>query len=289
MMKKAIILIALLVGSWACTDVIDVSTPNREASIAIEGGVTNENGTEVRVSLTAGYFQQGATPVITDATVQVLEDGVVVSTLGLDDEKKGIYRSSFTGEVGRSYQVRVDVPLNSTSGFKMSTWLSKPETMNRIFELDSFNIRMLDRTTQPNVFTPGPYALVYFQEPEGAGDVYRFRSAKNDTLDPQSIQTFNDEFVDGGYFGGPNSLLPAFAFYGPLEKGDTVSITFSSISKEYEKYLALIAEQIFQVGSPFSAPPAAVIGNIYNEDYPDEFGFGYFVATARETGGIRYK
>lgn len=279
----------LVMLAWACTDVIEVDTPNREVSIAVEGGVSNGMGTEVRVSLTAGYFDQGATPVVTDATVQLLEEGIVVSTLGLDDESKGLYRSSYTGEVGKSYQIRIDVPANSSSGFKESTWLSKPEVMKRIFVLDSVNIRMLDRTTVPNVFTPGPYALVYFEEPAGKGDIYRFRASKNDTLDPQSIQTFDDEFVDGGYFGGENSLLPAFAFYGPLEKGDTTGITFSSISREHADYLALIAEQIFQVGGPFSAPPAAVIGNIYNEADPDEFGFGYFVASARVSAGIRYQ
>lgn len=274
---------------WSCTDVIDVETPDREVSLAVEGTVTNDGLTQVKVSLTAGYFDQGATPVVNDAEVFLLEDDVVVSNLTLEQGGQGLYTSGYLGVIGKTYKIRIEVPENSTSGFKASTWESTPATMNRIFSLDSFEVRFLDRTTVPSVFTPGQYALVYFQEPAGKGDYYRFRSAKNDTLDPQSLQTFNDEFVDGGYFGGPNSLLPPFSFYGPLENNDTVSITFSSINEDYEDYLALIAEQIFQVGGPFAAPPAAVIGNIFNVDNPDEFGFGYFIPSARVKGGIRYR
>ncbi len=287
-MKKIITFLCIIVLGAGCTDVIDIETPNREVSIAVQGEVTDVRGTLVKVSLTAGYFDQGQTPVINDATVQLLEDGIVVSSL-MRDTVDGQYRSNYNGTVGSNYQIRVAVPSNSTSGFKESTWLSTPERMNRIFALDSFAIKYLDRNTFPQVFDEGFYALVYFQEPEGEGDVYRWKVYENGVQEAQTLLTVDDEFVDGGYFGGPNSLLPAFNYFGPIEEeGDSLGLEFFSISKAHQEYLALIGEQIFQVGGPFAAPPAAVIGNIYNEDDPDEFGFGYFVASAVSSGGITY-
>lgn len=271
----------------SCQDVIDIETPDRAVSLVVEGKVTNTMGTTAKVSLTASYFNQGATPVVNDANVQLLENGAVVSVLSRDTIDGG-YRSAFNGVVGNDYEIRVEVPNNSSSGFRASTWQSKPERLSRVFDLDSFNIRTLNRTTTPNVFEEGDYALVYFQEPEGRGDYYRWRIWENDSLFTQTLFTFDDEFIDGGYFGG--AFLPGFVYFGAInEPGDSLGIEVTSISKEYSTFLNLIGEQSFQVGGPFAAPPAAVIGNIYNVDDPDEFGFGYFIASAVSSGGITYR
>ncbi len=292
-MKKLLTIVGLFSLLISCQDVIELDTNTRPTTLVVQGRVTDTLGTSVKVSLTAGYFEQGATPVVNDAVVRLYENGILAATLTRDTIDGG-YLSAFNGRVGNKYEVEIEVPNNSSSGFKASTWRSMPEEMNRIFEVDSFKIVKIKR---PRVFTTGLYAVCYFQEPIGKGDNFRFRRWKNDSLLIRSITTFDDDFFDGLYFRdtviGKDTLLNYFDFYGPFDEdvdfGDSAGIEFSSISKAYSDFLALINEQSFQVGGPFAAPPAAVIGNIYNVDKPEEIGFGYFNVSAISRGGVTYK
>lgn len=288
MIKKIVTAIVLLSMLISCQDVIEVDTNTRPTTLVIQGRVTDTLGTTVKVSLTAGYFEQGATPVVNDAVVRLYENGILATTLTRDTLDGG-YRSAYNGTVGNNYEIEIEVPNNSTSSFKASTWRSMPEELKRVFPVDSFKIVTLKR---PDVVVEGFYAVCYFQEPQGGnGEFYRFRRWKNDSLFSRSLSTFDDEFVDGLYFG--DEFVPAFTYYGPFDEvvdfGDSAGIEFSSISKAYSSFLALINEQSFQVGGPFAAPPAAVIGNIYNVDKPEEIGFGYFNASAISQGGVTYK
>lgn len=268
-----------------CQDVIDVELPESEPLLVIDGLVTDGRGSFVEISTSAAYFAQGETPKINRAKVLLFEDGAMVSELVGVDSVAGRFASSFQGEIGRSYFIEIEIEADEPN-FYESTWRTTPILLKRVFQIDSVNTRLLNKRTNPQAFEEGTYALVYFQEPKGEGDSYRVRRALNDSLFSRDIFLVDDLGVDGLYFG--KGLIGGFAFYGPLEPGDSIAVNIYSLAREHYDYLTLLAQQVFQVGSTFDPPPAPLYGNLYNVADPSILGFGYFGASAVESSGIRY-
>lgn len=285
-MKKNVYLLSLIVAVLlsGCQDVIDLELENEVRSVSIVGGVTTLRGTDVEVRLTAGYFDQGETPAVSSASVVIFENGQAVDTLEHKSDDPGNYHSEFTGSIGNQYHVEVFLP--EKTGLSPH-WRSGQVSLSRTISMDSLSIKHLDRTTVPQAFTPGSYVLMYFTEPKGKGDYYRLRRWLNDTLFTNELFIFDDENIDGLNFG---KQLPPFTIYGPFsEEGDRIRVEARSISGEHYEYLSLLSEQVYQVGSPFDPPPSPIIGNIYNADNPDEYGFGFFDASAIEQKSIVYE
>lgn len=279
---KQLALVITLGFLASCQDVVDLDVPTSEPNIVINGRVTDTKGTQVTVSVTADYFSQQETPKIDSAKVFLFENDTMVTELRFDSA--GVYNSGFNGSLGNRYHVLVEIPENEPN-FKQGSWRSSSELLKPTVELDSFKVKFLRR---PEVFEEGFYAQAYFQELPGSGDFYRIIRWRNDSLITQDISVTDDVAIDGFYFGGEQ--IPAFAYTGPLEKvGDSLGLEISSISEGYFNFLNLIIAQVFQVGSTFDPPPAPVIGNIYNVDDPEQYGFGYFAASSLATGGVTYK
>ncbi|MGB0176102.1 MAG: DUF4249 family protein [Owenweeksia sp.] len=280
-----ILTLTLILAS--CQDVIKIDVPDNQVAISISGRITDLKGGYVVVSTTANYFAQGETPKVNDARVFLFEDGIMVSEM-LPDSLPGLYTTSYNGSVGRDYEIEVQV-MDNNPVFRAGTWRSKTETMQRIFSIDSIRVRELNRNTVPQVFNEGSYALMYFQEPPGKGDAYRVTRWKNDSLFTQSIFIFDDVNVDGLYIG-EKDRVPAFNYFGPFneKRTDSAGIEIASLTREYFNFLTLLSSQVFNVGSTFDPPPETIIGNIYDVSDPDEYGFGYFGASALSSGGARY-
>lgn len=274
-MKRIFPIIALLtLLAASCQDVVDIETDEITRSLNVYGAIDDTSGTTVSLSITNSYFEQAGNPTIDDAEVYLFEDGVAVgqlNSLGTD----GRYELDYQGELGRSYHLEILLP--DSYGLPVE-WRSQPEELKRVFAPDSFSTRFLDRTTVPAVFDEGQWALLYFTEPAGLGDNYRIRRWLNDSLFTQEFFIFDDQNFDGANFGGQ---FPAFTIYGPLEPGDSMKIEISSLSGSYYEYLSLVNEQVFQIGGPFDPPPSPIVGNIYNADDPEDYGYGYFFATSR--------
>lgn len=268
-------LFLLVLGLSSCQDVVDLDLENQVNSISVVGTVTDTRGTQVELRRTAGYFDQGETPAISDAVVVVYENDVALDTLTHDDDEPGKYRSRFNGSIGNSYHVEI---LLSEEVNLPGRWVSTPVSMSRTIDISKFEIGYLDRNTIPQVFTPGSYALLHFKEPEGRGDQYRIRRWLNDTLFTNEVIIFDDNEIDGGDFG---NQFPPFNIYGPFsDTGAVMRVEARSISAEHFEYLSLLSEQVYQVGGPFDPPPSPIIGNIYNAADPDEYGYGFFDASA---------
>ncbi len=277
--------IALLAISLSsCQEVVDIDVPDTDPLLTVVGRVSDKAGTNVTVSVSAPYFSQVTTPKVNDARVFLFENDVMVSELQQDTLLDGYYSSGYNGKIGSSYEILVEIPAGSPN-YAQSSWRSTPEVMRPTVTLDSFDVKFLQR---PLVFEEGYYSQVYFRELPGRGDHYRIIRWYNDSLVSQDISITDDLGIDGAYFGSPG--LPAFAYTGPLDRlTDSLGIEISSISESYYNYLAVIIAQVFQVGSTFDPPPAPVIGNIYNADNPEQYGYGYFGASALATGGTSYK
>lgn len=265
----------------SCQDVIELDVEDSAKRIVIDGRITNSSPNYVEVSTTAGYFDQGPTNRVDNAAVVLYEDGDTVAILS-PDSISGLYSTSYQGIEGKEYEISVEV-FPGNVAFEASVWKSKPELLKRVFDIDSMNIRELNRNTIPQTFEEGSFALMYFQEIQGIGDIYRIRRWLNDTLFTQEIITFDDEFFDGQYVGGSGLFsIPAFNIYGPFDedRNEVIKVEVSSISDDFSSFLDILDQQVFQVGGPFDSPPQSIIGNIYNIENPDEYGLGYFFAGA---------
>jgi hypothetical protein len=283
-LKSITLLLLIALGLTSCQEVVDIDVPSREPLISVVGRVTDSEGVVVTISVSADYFSQVTTPKINDARVFLFEDDVMVSELTKNPDFDGYYTSGFGGQIGKSYEILVEIPEGSPY-FESSSWRSTPEIMRPTVVLDSFNVKYLRRAD--GVFEEGYYAQVYFQELPGRGDHYRIIRHYNDSVVAQDINITDDLGIDGAYFGGPG--FPAYAYSGPLEDvGDSLGLEISSVSEQYYDYLAVIVAQVFQVGSTFDPPPAPVIGNIYNVDNPKQYGYGYFAASALASGGTTF-
>ena len=290
-MKKTtqyISVLLLFLGLYSCQDVVELDLPDTAKRMVISGRVTDQTQTYVLLTTTAGYFDDGRTPRVSDAAVVLIEDGDTVATLA-PDSVAGLYSTPYVGVLGKTYEIAVEV-FSGNTNFRASRWRSEPEELRRTYAIDSLEVKYLDRTTTPQVFEAGYYALMYFLEPQGPGDNYRLRRWKNDSLFSQEVFVFDDEFFDGRYvgetgFGG----IPAFNFFGPFDENekDSITVEITGITRNHFDFLTILNEQVFQVGGTFDPPPQTILGNIYNADNPKEFGLGYFSASALSIDGIR--
>lgn len=284
-MKKLLAFISAIVLLSACQDVIELNTETYKTTLVIDGRITDTLGTSVKLSTTANYFEQGETPSVNNATVTLYENNVPVAVLEKSTSESGLFTSPFNGEVGNTYFLLIEVANDNATGLGGTTWQTNTQMLHRTFAFDSLSIKYLDENTTPLSINAGQFVLGYFTEPQGVGDFYRLRYWKNDSFITQSLDILTDEFSDGVSFG--TYPIPPYVVYGAIDEDkDSITIEVSSISEDYYDYLTLLREQIFQVSSPFSAPPALIQGNVYNANNPQEFGFGYFEASALSRSSI---
>lgn len=284
-------LLALAIGLYSCTDVVELDVEAAAPELVVEGVLSNDKELLVRLSQTAPFFENSSFERIPGARVSIHENGQEVAVLSESSLDPGTYFSNYTGNVGNQYQLKVEISANAPDQI-IGTWWSTADSMKRVPIIDSLDQRFLDRNTIPQAFFPGQYAVMYFGDFEGRGDYYRVTRTLNDSAFAQENFFITDENFDGFYFGG--GLFPALAVFGPFDEPemgmepDSLSVRLTSVSEEFFDYMQVLNTQV-QTGSPFDAPPALVLGNIFKEGSPETFAFGYFQVVAASTNGIRYQ
>lgn len=266
---------ALLIGAVSilasCQDPIDLELPEGTRRPIVNARITNEDVVSAEVLWSASYLTQIPNEPVSDAVLVLLEDGVAVDTLKSVVGTPGKYQGVRKGELGRSYRLRFWMPGDA------KPWISGPETVRRCPTIDS--IYSVKKPREPFVL-PGRYSSIEFTEPAGRGDQYRFKVWRNDTLQnlPFNLTFFDDQFNDGISFN--NNPFPAIEFAGPDSVGVKYQVEISSISRGFFDFLNLLRQTTLQVGTPFDAAPALVVGNLWREENPDEFALGYFYASS---------
>jgi len=275
-MKKYILYIAtLFIALQSCQDVIDIEIPEGETRIIINGRITDSLPAEVRIYATVNFLSGQPNPPMSDALVELFENGEKVAELKEFPARPGVYGHPFVGTEGNDYHILVTF----TEGhpyFGGTRWRSASERMNRVPPADSSYSKFFPR--QPFI-EEGYYAFIIFTEPAGLGDNYRVRLWRNDTLLSSAFDLtfFNDEFIDGFAFN--DNPIPAVQIGSASKPGDFYKVELSSISSNAYKFFTILQQQTVQVGSTFDPPPAPIFGNITNADNPNKLGLGYFFAS----------
>ncbi|GAB5556818.1 MAG: hypothetical protein SchgKO_10310 [Schleiferiaceae bacterium] len=272
------LLAVVLTGMTSCQDVVDLELPDDDPIIIINGRISDTKGVFIDVLASAPYFSNDSVPTINNAMVSLYQNNVLVGTVPEIPGRPGRYASPFNGTEGNTYYIRVDIP-NSDPYFPGTSWESAPETMNRVFPIDSMYPKYLP--ADPPFQDEGYYIFMHFTETPGKGDNYRLKLWRNDSLQgrPQDLTVFDDEFIDGLSFND-SSQFGAFQLTGsPSVEGWTYRAELSSINLGYLDYITLLRQQTLQVGSTFDPPPAPIVGNIYEAGNPKNFGLGYFAVS----------
>ncbi len=271
-------LATLLLGMTSCQDVVELDLPDDDPIIIINGRLSDTKGIFIDVLASAPYFSNDSVPTISNAMVSLYQDNVFLTTIPEKPGVPGRYSAPLNGMEGSTYYIRVDIP-NSDPYFPGTSWESAPETMNRVFPIDSMYSKYLP--ANPPFQEEGYYIFMHFTETPGKGDNYRLKLWRNDSLQgrPQDLTVFDDEFIDGLSFND-SSQFGAFQLTGsPSVDGWEHKAEISSINLGYLDYITLLRQQTLQVGSTFDPPPAPIVGNIYETGNPKNFGLGYFAVS----------
>lgn len=224
---------------------------------------------KVKLSTTANYFDEGTTPAVSDAVVNLFEDGTLVETLLEDPDIPGTYRITYLPVVGSFYHLEIEA--------LGMTYETTPEEYQAVPPL--INLPQLPFVQYVPTFFGDTcqyqLALNSFEAP-GLGDHYRWMFYLNGEYedDPVFIATFDDSDIDGV------CLLQIDIYGNSLLLEDTLIVFQMKTSAGYNSFIERLRNQTAFVGGPFDTPPAPINGNVKNLTTGKD-AFGYFVC-----GGI---
>lgn len=235
----------------ACEEPIELDLEQGEAVVVIDGWVTDAPGPyDIKITQSVTFTSELAPPPVSGAVVTLSDDAGFSEQLF--EAEPGIYRTTNAqGEIGRTYNLRVDV---AGQTYEAESYLP------RINDIDTLIVIEEDSSY---ILGEGKYILMVAQEAPGVGDFYQFRFFKNDSLYDGLFDYFfsDDRFVDG--------QLAMFQYPYKVESEDTIIVEVRSITVEAYDFLFTMLQQAGG-GGPFGAPPANLVGNISNE------GLGFF-------------
>lgn len=251
----------------SCQEKIDIElNTDKNLRIVVDGMITDQPGPHyVKLSYTASYFYNQATPRVTGAVVTITSEDDTISLTEVDTVP-GLYctPAETRGIVGNTYTLHVDDNLGRN--------LQASCKLTRVAPIDSISLR----------YEKDDYGDLYFykvdmyaQEPAGKGDNYFFRIYVNDTLETDTLREVpfsNDELYDGEY-------LPGVEIYWLDEievRADTfdLKVEMYSAPRSYYDFIIGVLSNTDWSGSIFSGPPANPRSNV------SDGSLGYFLASS---------
>ena len=115
-MRNTFILILASIVFCSCEEPVHLDVSQADPRVVIEGQVTNVTGHQyVKITRSAGFYDSGKTPRVTDAIVVVKDDAGTefpfVHNPGNQADSAGYYlpQTPFIGEIGRTYTLQTTV------------------------------------------------------------------------------------------------------------------------------------------------------------------------------------
>jgi len=258
----AAILIMLIFSG--CEKVIVIPLKQSDPNIVVEGVIIDRvQPFSIRITTTQDFFSKEKAPVVTDATVYIIENTGTTDTLFYTSD--GVYKThnNRIAIVGRTYNLLI---LRNGKTYTAQT------EMQPKFKMDSLNYYY----AEANAFIPAGFKIIMSgQEPPEPGNYLRIIALRNDSVvvDPFKYIVYDDALVNGSYIV---SELPYNFHYN-----DSVQIVTLGITKEYNNYLVALSTQQSNSGSPFDSPPANPPSNL------SKGAIGYFTAASVDTLALR--
>jgi len=236
-----------LVSLGSCRNEVVLNLNTVGAIPVIEGNISNDSVPfMVKVTTTADYYSL-TIPEVTDAMVTISGSNGSKDTLYHDSA--GYYYSKSINPC----KVGVNYTLNVTHKGKTYT---ASETCLPQNPVDSVKTIYWPKRG----FLPAGYYLYeYTLEKPGKGDCYLWNLYQNDTLLTKDFYYIaDDQFLE------ENGQYISNDFQFPYRLNDKVKMEQMAISRQFYNFLSAVQSQTNRDGSPFSAPPSNLAGNISN-------------------------
>jgi hypothetical protein len=273
-MKNIVLFFALILFLSACEKTVYLDLDQSKPKVVIEGMVTDRAEMQfVKVSRSSGFYSNGGTPKVTDATV-VVEDNLgnsynFVHNPNGNADSVGIYLPEvpFSGVIGRTYKLTVMVDGKSYEG---------SDTMYRLVPIDKLESR-IDEDEEDDPEDPGRFyeLRLWVKEPKETRDYYLFKNYRNGELAfdaDTDIYYADDEFIGENIDG---VSLPVF-----YAKDDVAEIVVYSLSREAFIFYRDLDKLLNGDGGMFSPPPANPRTNLSND------AVGFFQVSAVQSGEL---
>lgn len=261
-------LAAMLIIFSACEDVVDLKLPEGDATLVVEGQITNQpDVNQVKLTMSVPYFDSVSNPIVSNATVVLSDEQGQSVTLSENPANSGIYPILTPGTIGRTYTVEI----TTAEGKRFR---SEPEYLAPVADIDSIYYELNESTdsTEEDEYD----VLLDARETPNERNFYRWRLSVNGEFRNEPFDLFyaSDDFLDG------NDVIGFAVNDDWVYEGDELIVEQISISESYYEYLDLIWQQTAIVGGLFDSPPAPITGNIIDLDDRSKPVYGFFNASA---------
>jgi hypothetical protein len=272
-MRSFIIMSLLAIVVFSCEETTKLDLRQTPSRIVIEGLVTDKPGRQsVTVSRSTDFYGSGQTPRVDNASVKVFDDSgtefVFTHNPRNHPDSVGIYipEATFTGEIGKTYTLRVEVD---------GELYDATDKLTSVIPIDSLQFRINeDERDDPKETGKFHEILMFAREPQDEENYYLFKFYRNDSLkvyNPTDVYFTEDDLLAEKIDGVPSPV-----YYGPEDKARLEMYSLSR--KGYVFYYDLSTILNNDGGGMFGSIPAAPRTNLSN----DALGFFQVSAVAEK-------
>lgn len=267
-MKNIFFILITAVITFSCEETIVLDAKQVEPALVIESHLTTEKKMHfVKLSLSVDFYFDKKPPAVKDAVVNIID--LTTGEIYLfkhnnsgKDNYEGIFISenSFQGEVGHTYELRVNYDGVLYTG---------QETIIPVTKIEELKYRQnVKESSDPKKEGYIYEILLNADEPQETEDYYMFKFYRNDSLIfAREAELY---FTDDEFLGERINDLPLPIFF---HKGDKATVAMYSITRQAFIYLNDLMNVLHNDSGMFSPPPANPRNNLTNG------ALGYFLAT----------
>lgn len=251
-------------GCYSCEkDLSSVKLRPGTPVLNVDGWITDRPGGDtIRLTTSADFFNQNATPVVRGAALRLTDNHEGVEELA--EVSPGRYViSQLRATQGYTYKLQIQ-----TDG---ETYTASSSVARISPVIDS--LTFVYRTDKDSV---GYRVRIWGQELAGTGDACRIFIYRNNNLQnvPDDLNIYNDDNVEGNYIKGLEMNSSA-----GFKKGDVIRVEEWSLDPAAYNFYNQLKTQINN-GGLFSAIPANIPSNVVNTNPASaKVATGYFGAS----------
>ncbi|MBT1704846.1 DUF4249 domain-containing protein [Chryseosolibacter indicus] len=270
-----IFILSLAIALASCDEPFKLDPKQTVEKVVIEGLVTDQpNRQSVKLSKTNSFYSTGPSPRISNAVVTVSDDlGKTVNFIHNPRNHRdsvGIYipEEAFTGEIGRTYKLRVDIEGEIFEAEDMLAQVSKIDSLS--YEIDE------DEVDDPEVEGKIYEVLMYIKEPKDEVNFYLIKFYRNGVLtlyDNNDIYISDDEILAENIDGVAGPTI-----YGI---GDEAKVELYSLSRRGYVFYSDLSNILNGDGGMFGPVPSSPRTNLSNG------ALGFFQVSAIQSNTIK--